>query len=320
MPSDAPITLLLGNPYPELVEAIHAVSDRIRIVTLEELKQDPALLSTLDIAYGGLRKEQLLEAERLRWLQIWGAGVNALITPEVRDSDLVITNVSGIHAEPITEHMFGMLLMVTRRLGAAWDQQKTRQWRGYPFSERLSLLAGKTLGVLGVGAIGGKSAEVGKAFGMRVIGLRRTGEPHPCVERMFRLEERLDFFRETDVVMNSLPGTANTRGFMGWAEFEALKPGAIVINTGRGETIVTEALMAGLREGKVGAALLDVTDPEPLPEDHPLWAMENVFITPHYSGAHAGYNQRAARIFLENLRRYLVGEPLVNVVDKSEGY
>jgi phosphoglycerate dehydrogenase-like enzyme len=314
------VKILVANPYPELLEAVRSLAPDVEVVTGEELKARPELVREVEIAFGGLNAEQLRQASRLKWFQTIGAGVNPYLTPEICAGPLVITNASGIHAEPITEHMFGMLLMVTHRLGEAWDQQKTRQWKGHPFGERVSLLLGRTLGVLGVGAIGGKSAEVGRAFGMRVLGLRRTGDGHPHVERMFRFEERLEFFAECDVVMNSLPLTERTRHFMGRTEFAALKPGAIVINTGRGATIDTEALMASLREGRLGAALLDVTDPEPLPEEHPLWRMENVFITPHYSGAHPGYNQRAGRIFLENLRRYLAGEPLVNVVDKAEGY
>lgn len=315
-----PIKVLIGSDDEEFLRQVRAVSERIELVSPQQVKEQPELVSQIEIAYGGLGRAQIPEATRLRWLQTGGAGVNGLITPEMRESDLIITNASGIHAEPITEHMFGMLLMVTRRLAEAWDQQKTRQWKGYDFGANLDLIYGKTLGILGVGAIGGHSAKVGQAFGMRVIGLRRTGEPHPHVERMYTLEEKLAFFRECDVVMNSLPLTDNTQGFMGWDEFAALKPGAIVINTGRGGTIHTEALLDALRTGRLGAALLDVTDPEPLPEDHPLWTMERVYITPHYSGAHPGYNQRAGKIFLENLQRFLAGEPMINVVDKREGY
>jgi len=314
------IKLLIGRDDPGLRERVQAASDRIEVVTAEQLKEQPGLLGELEIVYGGLGREQLPRAGKLRWLQTGGAGVNGLLTPELRASEVVLTNASGIHAEPIAEHMFGMLLMRTRRLAEAWDQQKTREWRGYAFGENVGMLAGMTLGVLGVGAIGGHSARVGKGFGMRVIGLRRTGAPHPDVERMYSQDERLEFFRESDVVMNSLPLTEGTRHAMGWDEFAVMKPAAIVINTGRGGTIHTDALVAALREGRLGAALLDVTDPEPLPEDHPLWTMENVFITPHYSGAHPGYWERADRIFLENLRRYLAGEELVNVVDKREGY
>lgn len=312
--------VLVGNSDPEFLAKVRAVSERVELVTPDELKARPELVGELEIAFGGLGRAQLPDAKRLKWLQTAGAGVNGLLTPELRDRDLILTNASGIHAEPITEHMFGMLLMVTRRLAEAWDQQKTRQWKGYDFGANVSLLSGKTLGVLGVGAIGGHSAKVGQAFGMRVLGLRRTGEPHPHVERMYAERERLEFYRECDVVMNSLPLTEKTRHALSWDEFAALKPGAIVINTGRGGTINTDALLDALRSGRLGAALLDVTDPEPLPEDHPLWTMENVYITPHTSGAHPGYDERAGKIFLENLKRYLAGETLLNVVDKQEGY
>jgi len=315
-----PIYVLLGRTDPELAAKVRAHSERIVIVTTDELQADPGLVAKLEIVYGGLSRELLPQATRLRWLQTAGAGVNGLITPALLESDVIVTNASGIHAEPITEHMFGMLLMVTRRLTEAREQQQSRQWKGYDFGGNVNLLAGKTLGVLGVGAIGGHSAKVGRAFGMRVIGLRRTAEPHPYVDRMYGEADRLEFFREADMVMNSLPLTEKTRHAMSWAEFAALKPGAIVINTGRGATINTDALLDALRSGRLGAALLDVTDPEPLPAEHPLWIVENVYITPHYSGAHPGYDQRAGAIFLDNLQRYLAGAPLVNVVDKREGY
>ena len=137
---------------------------------------------------------------------------------------------------------------------------------------------------------------------------------------MYTPEERLAFLGECDVVMNTLPLTAGTRGFLGRAEFAALRPGTILVNTGRGGTVDTDALLDALRSGHLGAALLDVTDPEPLPPDHPLWTTDNVYITPHYSGSRPDYGERADAIFLDNLRRYLAGQPLVNVVDKREGY
>ncbi|MBV9848559.1 MAG: D-2-hydroxyacid dehydrogenase [Armatimonadetes bacterium] len=314
------VRILIGSDNPTLHERVHALSDRVEVITPPQLEARPTLLGEIEIAYGGLGPSQISQAHRLRWLQTGGAGVNGLMTPEVQAADLVVTNASGIHAEPITEHMFGMLLMITRRLAQAWERQQSGHWDGAGLGERVEMLAGKTLGVLGVGAIGGHSAKVGEAFGMRVLGLRRGGEPHPHIARMYTPDQRREFLAECDVVMNSLPLTERTRGFLGPDEFRAIKAGAIVINTGRGATINTEALMAALREGRLGAALLDVTDPEPLPDGHPLWAMENVFITPHYSGSHPGYGERADRIFLENLRRYLASEPLVNVVDKQEGY
>jgi phosphoglycerate dehydrogenase-like enzyme len=312
--------LMGGEPEAELLQQVRETAPGAEVVTAAEVAAQPDLLREVEIVYGGLRREHWPQAGRLRWLQTMGAGVNGLMTPEVLAHPAVITNASGIHAEPITEHMFGLLLMQTRRLAAAWDQQKECCWNSRALHEGLGMLAGKTLGVLGVGAIGACSARVGQAFGMRVVGLRRSGEPCPHVEQMYTPDTRLEFFAACDVVMNSLPLTEKTRRFMGPPEFAALPPGAIVINTGRGPTIDTEALMESLRAGRLGSALLDVTDPEPLPADHPLWSMEYVIITPHYSGAHPGYNRRAAAIFVDNLRRYVAGEPLRNVVDKREGY
>lgn len=314
------IKALLGSDNPALIENVRALSDRLEIVTPAQIAQQPDLLAQVEIAYGGLGREQIAQATGLRWLQVGSAGVNGFLTPQMQASDFILTNASGVHAAPITEHMFGMLLMVTRRLAQAWDRQKTHQWSADGLGGHVGLLWGKTLGILGVGAIGGHSAEVGKAFGMRVLGLRRGGEAHPDVERMYAPAQRNEFLAECDVVMNTLPLTDATRGFLGRAEFAAMKPGAILVNTGRGGTVDTEALTDALRSGHLGAACLDVTDPEPLPEDHPLWTLDNVYLTPHYSGDRPDYGGRTDAIFLDNLRRYLAEEPLVNVVDKQEGY
>jgi phosphoglycerate dehydrogenase-like enzyme len=312
------ILVLLGRSDAALHQKVREMSPRLEIVTVDKLKELPEILPQIEIVYGGLKREDIPKATGLRWYQNSGAGVNGLITPEMRDSDLIVTNVSGIHARPITEHMFGMLLSVTRALTLAWDGQKQREWKH--LGGKVESLEGKTLGILGVGAIGEQSARVGKAFGMRVVGIRRSGQAHPDIEEMFTPETRLDFFARSNVVMNLLPLTEKTRGFMADAEFEALPQGAIVVNAGRGATIDTQALLRALRGGKLKAALLDVTDPEPLPADHPLWSEPGVFITPHYSGAHPEYDQRADEIFLDNLRLYLAGEPLHHEVDKAEGY
>ena len=313
-------TLLIGGGAPDLISQVRSLYPSLQILSGQQLKENPSTLPTIDAAYGWLTKDQIAGAANLRWLQLASAGVNGVITPEIKARDLIITNAKGIHAEPITEHMFGMLLMITRRLGAAWDRQKLEKWNGEGLGDHVTLLAGKTLGILGVGAIGGQSARVGKAFDMHVVGLRRTGEPHEHIDQMYTLDQTHEFLAASDVIMNSLPKTEKTMGFLGPQEFEAMKPGAILINTGRGSTVKTDAMLAALASGKLSAALLDVTDPEPLPEGHPLWTTPNVFITPHYSGAHPEYDERADKIFLENLRRYLAGETLMNVVDKEEGY
>lgn len=312
--------LVTGRAGPELLLAIRETSPRVEIVTEARLEADPALLETVEVVYGGLGRERFARARCLRWMQVTGAGVNGLLTAELVASPVRITNASGIHAEPITEHFFGMLLTLTRRLNRAWDQQRAARWESGPLRDQVGMLAGRTLGVLGVGAIGTHAARVGAAFGMRVIGLRRSPAPVPHVERVYGPAELEPFLGEADVLLDTLPLTPATTRLLDARAFAAMKPGAIVANVGRGGTIDTAALVESLRAGRLGGALLDVTDPEPLPAGHPLWRMENVLITPHYSGNHPGYDERAAKIFLENLRRYLAGEALLNEVDKAAGY
>ncbi len=301
----------------DLVRRVQALSPQIETVSRQQLDENPDLLGRLDVVYGHLQKGELGRATKVGWLQTTSAGVNSLITPELQARDLIVTTTSGIHAAPIAEQMFGMVLSVTRQLVRAWDSQRERRWDRHGES---TLLSGKTLGLLGVGAIGSYAAVIGKAFGMTVIGLRRSKGEQPPIETMYGEDERAEFLSRCDVVMNTLPQTDATRGFLGDTEFAALKRGAIIVNTGRGATIDTDALLRALASGQVGAACLDVTDPEPLPADHPLWTTPNVFITPHTSGSRPDYDERADDIFLANLRRFLDGQKLENVVDKGEGY
>lgn len=310
--------ILIYRDDTQLREKIEQLAPNYQVVTRKELETKPEALAQVEVAYEGFRRNDLPSMTSLKWIQRAGAGVEGLMTPEIQQSDIVITNVSGIHARAITEHMFGMLLATTRTLQLAYEGQKEHKWEH--LGVHVTSLYGKTLGILGAGAIGRQSAKVGKAFDMKVIGLSRSGKSHPDFERMYTTDEKLEFFRQCDVVMNILPLTDATRGFMGEAEFEALPEGAIVINTGRGATIDTDALIGALESGRLRAALLDVTNPEPLPKEHPLWSTKGVFITPHYSGSHPEYNAEADEIFLDNLRLYLVGETMHHVVDKENGY
>lgn len=307
------LVLLLGSDNPELLARVRQIAPDCEIVKGAELER-------AHIIYNGVKPDEIAGAKSLRWLQLFSAGINRWPVKELAKRNVIVTTTNGIHAQPITEHMFGLLLMNTRALDVALREQPKQEWRSFNYSPRVQRIADKTLGVLGVGAIGTHAAHVGRAFGMRVIGLRRGGEPIDDVEEMFTPDQKIEFFGQCDVVMNTLPLTEDTRGFMSHAEFEALPDGAIVINTGRGETIETDALMTWLRSGRARAAMLDVTEPEPLPAEHPLWKMENVTITPHYSGNHPEYGARANEIFLDNLRRFVAGETLHNVVDTNAGY
>ena len=308
------LVLLTDCDDPDLREQIRQIAPDCEILAPD----DEDALKRANIVYGGVSPDKIEDATDLRWLQLQSAGVNRWDLAALDARGVQITNVSGIHAQPITEHMFGMLLMKTRALDVALRVQGEHKWRGHDFP--VQLISGKTLGLLGVGAIGQHAAKVGAAFGMRVIGLRRSGESVDGVEQMFTPDNRLEFFGQSDVIMNTLPSTDDTLGFMNQAEFDALPQGAFVINTGRGDTIDTPALMAWLQSDADNCALLDVTNPEPLPADHPLWTMPNVFITPHYSGSHPTYMKRANAIFTDNLKRFISGEKLHNLVDADAGY
>ncbi len=215
--------------------------------------------------------------------------------------------------------------MLTRNLQRAAAAQARREWDRAPLASGLSSVAGRTLCVAGFGTIGRRCAAIGQAFGMRVIGIRRTAAspaasaPVAEADEIVGPEDRRDAFSRSRLIMAVLPGTPETHHFIGREEL-AVMHGAFLLNAGRGNSVDTEALVEALRDGRVRGAGLDVTDPEPLPAGHPLWDMPNVIITPHYAGDHPGYWARAFAAFMENLERFLRGEPLLNVVDRDRGY
>jgi len=316
MPNNTPIIIFPAQDLsPEILQAAQALSPRLHFLSAEAVKNDPSLLEQAEIIYGHFPVAWLERAPRVRWVQSASAGVDKLLQVGAA-RQVIITNVH-IHAEPITEQLFGMLLMLVRRLNVAYRQQVEHQWAsiGQP-----GVLQGMALGVVGAGAIGRRVAELGVAFGMRVLGMRTHAGPLPPFAAMFTPEQKAEMFAQCDVLMLTLPLTPQTVGFIGAQEFVLMKPGTLLFNIGRGRLIDTNALLNALHDGTLGGAGLDVTEPEPLPPDHPLWQEPNVVITPHYAGLHPGYADHAAAVFLDNLRRYLAGEPLRNVVDKDAGY
>jgi phosphoglycerate dehydrogenase-like enzyme len=225
-----------------------------------------------------------------------------------------------VHAIPISEHILALLLAFARGVHRAVRDQGRGEWVPYE-QQQVFELYGKTMLLIGVGAIGERTAQAANTLGMRVWGVRRNPDDGaPGVERMFGPGQLHDALPEADFVVLTTPLTHETQGMIGEPELRAMKPTAILVNIGRGGTIQEGALVQALQEGWIAGAGLDVFETEPLPEDSPLWAMDNVIITAHYAGSTPQYMERALEIFLDNLRRYRAGERLRNVVDKRLGY
>jgi phosphoglycerate dehydrogenase-like enzyme len=319
------MTILLAlDPEPVSAEqraAIAAAAPGYRLLVTRDRAEMETALADVEIAAGGFPRDLLVRAPRLRWDQQWGAGADWLLRePAAVAKDFILTNVSGVHAIPISEHIIAFLLAFARRLPQAIRRQERHQWssldNGLVFE-----LAGKTMLLIGVGAIGERTAVLANALGMRVIGVRHDpSQAAPGVAATYGPAQLLEVLPQADFVVLTLPLTRESEGIIGEAELRAMKPSAYVINIGRGGTIDEQALVGALREGRIAGAGLDVFAREPLPEDSPLWEMDNVIVTGHYSGSTPAYDERAMGIFLDNLRSYVAGEPLRNVVDKQRGY
>jgi phosphoglycerate dehydrogenase-like enzyme len=287
-------------------------------VTVNQAEMEP-LLDRIEIGMGDVPFSLLPRMPRLAWVQLWSAGADWLQQyPESKALPFILTTASGIHGQQLTEHVFALLLAWNRRLAGAFSAQTRHEWRRPGFGE-LPVLAEKTMLILGYGSIGETLARTALAFGMRVTGVRRRppGESAIPVEPASRLGELLP---AADVLVNILPLTPETKGSFGRRQFAAMKAGAVYVNIGRGAVTDETALIEALRTKTIAAALLDVTEEEPLPPDSPLWDMDNVLLTAHYGGLRSGYDQMALATALDNLGRFVRGAPLRNVVDKDQGY
>ncbi len=317
-------TILLGLPAAAVIEADRAEISRIfpdaRLVISSQHEAMAAVLPDVEIAAAGVPPRLIVQAPRLRWFQQWGAGADWLARhPEAATRDFILTNTSGLHAIPISEHILALLLAFARRLPAAIRAQQRGVWErqeGHVFE-----LAGKTLLLIGVGAIGERTATLASALGLRVLGIRRDGRLAAAGVTEMAGPDRLHaWLPQADFVVLTVPLTPETRQLIGAAELRLMRPTAYLVNIGRGGTVDEAALVKALQAGRIAGAGLDVFATEPLPADSPLWRMEQVIITAHYAGNTPVYNPRAMAIFLDNLRRFRDGAPLRNVVDKQLGY
>jgi phosphoglycerate dehydrogenase-like enzyme len=303
---------------------IQALVPEMRLVVTRDEDEMAPYYDDVEIAAGWLSPDMVLRMPKLRWAQHWAAGVDSFTANEaVVEKDFVLTNGSGIHAEPITEHILALLFAFARGLHCAVRAQVDHRWGAPddPCRDDIFEFPGKTMVLIGVGAIGTRTAEVAAALGMHVIGVRRhPDEGVPGVAEMVGPDRLPDVLPKADFVVLTVPLTAATHHVIGEAELRAMKSSAIIVNIGRGGTIDEAALIPALQEGRIGGAGLDVFEEEPLPADSSLWDMENVIVTSHYAGHNPYYDERALAIFVDNLRRYVAGAPLRNVVDQEAGY
>lgn len=313
--------MIVMREAPAGMEEIRAAAPDWEVVFCQsEADAAPHLMDAEVIAtWSGAQVKKALAGGKLRWVQFFAAGVDSLPLAEMKEKDVYLTNASGVHGAPISETMFAMILAFARGINAALIDQKKHLWnRDW---HALTEIHEKTLGILGVGAIGLEAARIGKAFGMRVLGLRRGGKPAENVDEMFAPDRAGEMLEKCDYVMNVLPWTKETENFMNAARFARMKKTACYISAGRGATTDQEALVDALRTGKIACAGLDVTVPEPLPADSPLWDMDNVILTPHMAGLTDRYFERAAGILLANLKSYIdTGAPAKNLVNYDLQY
>jgi phosphoglycerate dehydrogenase-like enzyme len=315
-----PLTVLvLARMDDRYLEMIRAVDPRVRVVAATDLDRAAAAAPQADaIVAWQIPAQVLARASRLRWIHTTAAGADGLIVPAVREGRVVLTSSVGIHTVGLPEHVMALVLAFARRLHVAIRQQAARRWdRAAVVGDEIQ---GKTLGILGLGAIGRAVAQRAAAFGMRVIGTRRSPAAVAHVERVLGPEATDQVLREADYLVIVLPLTPQTEGLIDARALRLMKRSAVLINVGRGKVVREADLIAALQDGTIAGAGLDVFEREPLPADSPLYGMENVIITPHTSGASRTYYDRAIPLFCENLRRFLDGRPMVNVVDPERGY
>ncbi len=299
------------------VEQLRALSVEVRIA--EDDDEVVAHIADADIYYSRIISPQALaKAGKLKWFQSSVAGMDGFWFPELRQSSITITNGRGIYSDVISDHLFGFILCFARGLHLFARQRKWEK-NGAPFIH----LGGTTLGVVGLGGIGLAVAARGHTSDMRIVGLDPAPKGKPnYIEKIYPPEELHTMLAECDFVAMCVPHTSETEHLIDAAAFDAMKDTAIILNVGRGKVISLDALTAALEAGTLGGAGLDVFEQEPLPEDHPLWQMDNVILTPHVAGRSSYPYQEARRLELlvENTKRYLAGEDLANVVDKEKGY
>jgi phosphoglycerate dehydrogenase-like enzyme len=341
-----PLNLVIGSYLePQYIRQIEAVDPRIRVLYAPELLGTPryiadhtapiertpaqqkawhALLAHADIMFDfdQATVHQLAHlAPNLKWLQATSAGIGQLVANAgLAETNIIFTTASGVHAVPLAEYCLTAMLMFTKLAFHLVAEKERKHWARYCAGQ----LRGRTLAVIGLGRVGVEVARLARAVGMHVVGSKRTlngvspADLH--VDQLYAWTDLLSMLGVADFVVLIVPHTAETEGMIGAKELAAMKQGAVLINIARGVVVDEPALIRALQSGHLGGAALDVFAIEPLPPDSPLWEMPNVLISPHSASTADNENEKIVALFCDNLRRYLTGQPLQNVLDKKRLY
>jgi len=314
-------TYLANGLSPSERAELAALAPKVRVLdglTREEALDVAAEVQGIDGHFA--TDEFLRRASNLVWVQAMSASVERYMAQDliVKNDRIVLTNMRSVYSATVAEHVFALLLALTRNirphLAATAEPQKET-------AIRLATLQGRRMLIVGLGAVGTEVARRAHGFGMHVMAVRRTSAPGPdYVERVGGPQDLLEMLPQADVVVICVPLTPETRRLFSRRTIAAMKRGSYLINVARGAVVESDALVDALRSGQISGAGLDVTEPDPLPPDHPLWSLPSVVITPHVAGSSELADERSWALLRENLRRFGAGEPLLNVVDKHLGY
>ncbi|MBP1041385.1 phosphoglycerate dehydrogenase [Vagococcus sp. BWB3-3] len=315
-----PLILLMRSISDDYLASLKGIAANYRIITVEEATSVNLDDVEIIVSWRDDLGNKILDSptSRLKWLQVYSAGVDDLPLAKLKEKNILLSNASGVHSIPISETVIGMLLSHYRGLRSAINNQAQQRWNNRITTTELN---GQSMLIVGTGAIGRQLGKVATILGVKVYGINRSGYPLNDFDATYPQSEINHVLPEMDIVVNILPLTPDTYHFYDANRFKHMKDGAVFINVGRGPSVDTEALINACHSGTIGFAGIDVFEDEPLAEDHPLWQMENVLITPHISGKTTEYNRRFFAILSDNLQEYLkTGRLLRNQVKFDQGY
>ena len=309
--------LIASGISQEVADMLKDAPAEMEISFLPEGEQLKDHLSDVEILYGVVSEDALPHAKSLQWVMQPFVGVERSMYPAFKESPITLINSKRLYGPQLAEHAFALLLSLTRGINAQLDLMRDKEWKWTPCVE----VSGMTMGILGLGGIGRAVAQRAKAFEFNVIAV----DPEPMekpdtVDELGQLDWLPEFLSRCDVLTVCCPITPQTHKLLSHAEFDALPDGCFFVNVSRGKVVDEDALIAALKSGKLAGAGLDVTYTEPCPQDNPLWTLPNVILTSHTAGASQNIAKRAMELFIDNMRKYVKGEPLTNVVDKEKGY